>query len=264
MDFGEKRILGRTSMAVSRLGLAGGYGVPAAGVEKAFHEYGINYFYWSTPRRAGMRDGLRNLVKNNRGDVIIVLQSYDHIGLTVKSAVQKGLKTLDIDYADVILLGLHNWYPFRAVLNGAMKLKERGLVRFIAMSGHNRKLFGKIAQEKDSPIDIFMVRYNAVHRGAEEDIFAHLPEENRPGITTYTATRWGQLLKPKKMPTGEKPLTASDCYRFALSNPHVDLCMMGPASEREMDEGVTALKKGPLSDEEIDRARKIGDYLHGR
>ncbi len=263
MDFSEKRILGRTGLSVGRLGLAGGYGVPGAAVEKAFNEYGINYFYWSTPRKSGMREGLRNLVKNNREKMIIVLQSYDHLGLTVKRSVQKGLKTLGIDYADVVLLGLHNWNPSRKVINGALKLKERGLVRFIAMSGHNRKLFGEIAQQDDSPIDIFMVRYNAAHRGAEDDIFPYLSEDNRQGMTTYTATRWGALLKSRKMPPGEEPLTASDCYRFALSNPNVDLCMMGPASLHEMEEGVSALEKGPLSNQEMERARKIGNYIHG-
>lgn len=263
MDFREKRILGRTGLSVSRLGLAGGYGVPAAAVEKAFYEYGINYFYWSSPRRPGMREGLRALAKNNREEIIVVLQSYDHIGLTVKRSVQKGLKTLGVDYADVALLGLHNWYPPKKVVNEALKLKESGMVRFIAMSGHNRKLFGKITQQDGSPIDIFMVRYSAAHRGAEDEIFPYLSGQSRPGITTYTATRWGKLLNPKKTPPGKKPLTASDCYRFVLSNPHVDLCMMGPASEREMEEGIEAIEKGPLSDQEMESAVKIGDYIHG-
>ncbi len=263
MDFVEKRILGKTGLAVSRLGLAGGYGVPVAAVEKAFHEYGVNYFYWSSPRRSGMREGLRNLIKNHRENMVIVLQSYDHIGLTVKRSVYKGLKTLGVGYADVILLGWHNWHPPKRLLRDALKLKEDGMVRFIAMSGHNRKLFGEIAQQSDSPIDIFMLRYNAAHRGAEHEIFPYLSGENQPGITSYTATRWGKLLNQKKMPPGEKPLTASDCYRFVLSNPHVDLCMMGPASEQEMVGGMTALEKGPLSDQEMARVKKIGDYVHG-
>lgn len=263
MNFLEQRILGRTGVSVSRLGLAGGYGISASAVEKAFHEYGVNYFYWSTPRRAGMRDGLRNLVKTNREQIIMVLQSYDHIGITLKRSIQKGLKTLGADYADVVLLGLHNWHPSKRIINQALALKERGLARFIALSGHNRKLFGRIAQDGASPVDIFMVRYNAAHRGAEQEIFPHLSEDNRPGITTYTATRWGHLLKPKKMPPGEKPITASDCYRFVLTNPFVDLCMMGPASEKEMLEGITAIEKGPLSDEEMVRVKRIGDYIHG-
>ena len=66
-----------------------------------------------------------------------------------------------------------------------------------------------------------------------------------------------------KMPPGEEPLSAADCYRFALSNPNVDLCMMGPASLQEMEEGIKAIEKGPLSDEEMKRARKIGRHIHG-
>lgn len=262
MDFTERRILGRTGLPVSRLGLAGGYGVPAAAVEKAFHEHGINYFLWSTPRKAGMRKGLRNLVKDNREKIIIVLQTYDHIGFTVKRSMQKGLKSLGIDYIDVALLGWYNWHPPKRVISEVLKLRESGMVRFIGMSGHNRKLFGEIARRADSPIDVFMLRYNAVHRGAEDDIFPYLPGVNRPGVTTYTATCWGKLLNRKKMPPGETPLTASDCYRFVLSNPHVDLCLMGPANEREMEEGLTAIARGPLSDSETERARKIGDYIH--
>ena len=263
MNFREKKALGRTGLSVSRLGLAGGYGIPAPAVEKAFHEYGVNYFYWSTPRRAGMGEGLRNLVKSRRESIIIVLQTYDHIGVTLKRSIRSGLKTLGIEYADVALLGFHYWYPSKRIINQALELKESGLVRFIAMSGHNRKLFGRIAQDGDSPIDIFMVRYNAVHRGAEQDIFPYLSLESPPGLTTYTATRWGHLLKPGKMPSGEKPLTASDCYRFALSHPSVDLCMMGPRNEREMLDGIAAMDQGPLSDEEMDRVKRIGDHIHG-
>jgi len=263
MDFTKRTVLGRTGLPVSRLGLAGGYGVGARGVERAFHEYGINYFYWSTPRRDGMRDGLRNLVRTNRDDIIVVLQSYDHLGLTVGRSVKKGIRALGIDRADVLLLGWNNWYPSSRIIDGAQKLREKGLVRFIAMSGHNRELFGRIAKMADSPIDIFMVRYNAAHRGAEEEIFPHLSGKNRPGLTTYTATRWGKLLNPKKMPPGEPPMTASDCYRFVLTDPHVDLCMMGPGDESQMTEGLAALKKGPLSDGEMARFRAIGDYVHG-
>ena len=43
MDFKERVPLGRTGLMVSRIGLASGYGVPAAAIEKTSHEYGINY-----------------------------------------------------------------------------------------------------------------------------------------------------------------------------------------------------------------------------
>jgi len=263
MPFTHKRILGRIGLTVSRLGLASGYGISGHGVEVAFHDHGVNYFYWSTPRKSTFGDGLRSLAKTNRDDIVICLQSYDHLGITVRRSVTKGLKALGIDRADVILLGYHSRRPPRRVLDQARKLRENGLVRHIAMSSHNRKLFAQLAQEPGNPIDIFMIRYNAAHRGAETEIFPYLPEDNPPGITIYTATCWGKLLNPKKMPDGYDPMTAAECYRFVLSHPAVDLCMMGPRSEREMLEGLEALHQGPLSESALTRARKIGDFVHG-
>ncbi len=161
----------------------------------------------------------------------------------------------------MLLLGWYNYFPKR-VVNIARKLKEQGKIRFIAMSGHNRRFFGKLVADPDCPIDIFMIRYNAVHRGAEKDIFPFLPQKDRPGITIYTATCWRKLLTEKKMPTGEKPLTAAECYRFVLSNPNVDLCMSGPASVEQMVQGMKALEQGPLSTKEMERIKKIGDYIY--
>jgi len=78
----------------------------------------------------------------------------------------------------------------------------------------------------------------------------------------YTATRWGRLLNPKKMPPGEVPPSASDCYRFSLSNQAVDVCLCGPKDEAQMKEALKTLELGPLNIEEMERMRKIGDYLH--
>jgi aryl-alcohol dehydrogenase-like predicted oxidoreductase len=255
--------LGRTNMTVSRLGLASGYGIDAKSIERAYHDHGVNYFYWSTPRRQGMRDALRNLVKTDREKIHIVLQTYDHLGLTVKRAINKGMQSLGIDYVDVILLGWHNRRPPGKILDDAQAMVQSGEAKYIAMSGHNRKLFGDLARDKNNPIDIFMIRYNAAHPGAETDIFPFLPDENRPGVTIYTATCWGKLLNPKKMPGGESPMTAADCYRFALSHPEIDLCLTGPKDAEQFNQGIKALELGPLSEEELARFRSIGKYVHG-
>lgn len=262
-DFTKRTILGRTGLSVSRLGLASGYGISAEGVEKAYHEYGINYFYWSNPRRKQFGDGLQRLAKGHRQDLVIVLQSYDHVGFAVKWSVKKGLKTLGINHADVLLLGWFNSMPPNRLLAECMELKQAGLIRNVAISGHNRKFFGELAQRQDSPIDIFMIRYNAAHRGAEREVFPFLQAENKPGVSIYTATCWGKLVNQKNMPHGEAPVSAADCYRFVLSNPAVDLCMIGPRTEQQMKEGLSGLTKGPLSEIEMDRIRKIGDHVHG-
>jgi aryl-alcohol dehydrogenase-like predicted oxidoreductase len=180
----------------------------------------------------------------------------------MRRSVEKALKSLRIDGADILFLGWFNRMPSHRLLDTCFRLREEGRFRFLGFSGHRRIFHGEMARRGDSPFDVHMVRYNAAHRGAEEEVFSGLPDDP-PGITTYTATRWGKLMRSGKMPPGEKPMTAAECYRFALSHPAVDLCHAGPRTEEEMVEGLRALEEGPLSPEEMERARRIGDHVHG-
>jgi aryl-alcohol dehydrogenase-like predicted oxidoreductase len=256
--------LGKTNLEVSRLGIASGYGVPAPAIEQAFHERGINFFYWSSPRKEGMGTALRNLAKAHRERMVIAIQSYDHGGWFLPTFFEKGLRALGIEYVDVLILGAYKSLPRPKVLKAVFELKQKNKVRFLAVSGHRRAFFRELLEKGDaSPFDLFMIRYNAAHRGAEEEIFPHIPKDNAPGIMTYTATRWRKLLKSRKIPSTEQPLSATDCYRFVLSNPHVQLCMTGPANAQQLEQALLALKLGPLSEEEMIRARRIGDYVHG-
>jgi predicted aldo/keto reductase-like oxidoreductase len=159
-----------------------------------------------------------------------------------------------------MILGWHNKKPAERILDRAMAMKEKGLYRFLGLSGHNRMLFPKLA--KMEIFDLFHIRYNAAHRGAEEEIFPHFDNEERPGLASYTATRWGQLLKTKNMPTGEVAPPASHCYRFVLSHAAVDVCMCGPKNRDQMKEALRTLELGPLDDKELERMKKIGDYVH--
>ena len=147
-------------------------------------------------------------------------------------------------------------------MDAAQRLKAEGRFRFLGVTGHNRRFHGEMVRKSDSPFDVLQVRYNPAHRGAETEVFQDLPD-HRPGISTYTATRWGSLLKAKKMPPGQAPLTAAECYRFALSHPAVDVCLAGPRSEVQMLEGLEALSRGPLDAQEMERVKTIGDWVHG-
>jgi aryl-alcohol dehydrogenase-like predicted oxidoreductase len=264
MDFRQQVPLGRTGLMVSRLGIASGYGVPAAAVEKAFHEHNVNYFYISPILYLGrMREALLNLAPQHRDKMVIVLAKPVGKGFFLKSYLERWLRRLNIDRFDLLLLqGVRKRKPL--LFDRARKLKEEGKTRFVGMSSHERPLFGRIARgEIDVPIDVFQVRYNAVHRGAEKDIFPFLPEQNRPGIVNFTATCWRKLLNAKKMPEGERPLSAAECYRFVLSNPHVDLSLTGPSTAERLQENLKVLEDGPLSEEEMARVRRIGKHIYG-
>jgi aryl-alcohol dehydrogenase-like predicted oxidoreductase len=116
-----------------------------------------------------------------------------------------------------------------------------------------------------SDIDIFHVRYNAVHTGAERDVFPHLPADGaRPGMVAFTATSWRQLLNPGKIPSGERVPTAADCYRFVLSNPAIDVCMTGPSSQQHVGDMLQALDRGPMNEEEMGWMRRVGQAIYGK
>ncbi|MGW8265711.1 MAG: aldo/keto reductase, partial [Longimicrobiales bacterium] len=173
--------------------------------------------------------------------------------------MRKGLRRLGTDYADVLLLGYFSKRPPPRILDGAMRLKKMGMVRAIGITTHNRALVPELHRE--GILDLYHVRYNAVHRGAEKDLFPHVTGPSKPGIVAFTATCWGRLLSAKRMPPGERPATAAECYRFALTHPAVDVCLTGPRSLEEMRENLAVLDQGPMSQEELARMHRIGDYV---
>jgi aryl-alcohol dehydrogenase-like predicted oxidoreductase len=263
-NFSEPAILGRTGLQVGRLGISSSYGAPASAFEEAF-ERGCNYFVVGSFMKGRSREMIRAVrsitQKGEREKLVVCMMEYTHSNLIGRSHFYKGLKKLGLEYVDVLMMGYYPRKPPAPVMNLGLELKEKGVVRHLALSGHNRKLFPKLL---DSPIDIFQVRYNAVNSGAESDVFPFCGGVNRPGIISFTATRWGQLLKENRMPPGEKPLSAMDCYRFVLSNPAVDVCMTGARTLEMMRENLKTLDSGPLSEVEMARIRRIGDHIYGK
>ena len=205
-----------------RLGLATNYGVDGQDLEWALDQ-GINYVFW-TPSSGTRRvtKSLKKIINRDRESLILASgPTTGYFGGSIKRACERLLKKLGTDYLDVFQLfwlGRGSVWS-ESTIKALVSLRESGWVRAIGVSIHDRKRAGKLAE--DSPLDMLMVRYNAAHTGAEQDIFPHLARRN-PAIVAYTATRWRGLLKRPKDWNGPV-MTASDCYRFCLSNPHVDL-----------------------------------------
>ncbi|MCS7080403.1 MAG: aldo/keto reductase [Chloracidobacterium sp.] len=250
----DKTLLGDTGLQVSRIGLGSSYGIGAREVEAAY-ERGINYLYWGSIQRPDFGKAIRRLAARNRERLVIVVQTYTRVGFLMKPALESALRELDTDYTDILLLGWWNDMPPRRILDAAVRLKQTGRARFIMISCHERKMFKAFIGE---PVfDAIMVRYNAAHPGAETEVFPHL-RHRRVGVVAYTATRWGSLLNPRLTPNGERTPSAADCYRFVLTNPHVDVCLAGPKDAEELEAAFAALDRGPMSADELAWMKRVG------
>lgn len=255
--------LGRTGLSVHRLGFSASYRPGRAAVHRAL-DAGMNLFFGfgiDTQLTHPMRDIIR---AGGRERVVIATGVYNYVfGYpNIRRTLEKRLRQFGTDVIDLFLfLGVMKEKEFPPAAHEEMlRLRDEKKVRFIGLSTHNRLFAGRLAAE--GQMDVLMIRYNAAHRGAEEDIFPHL-EAHNPGVISYTATRWTYLLRrPRTWPPASPIPTAGQAYRFVLSNPHAHVCLTAPRSVRELDENLRALKQGPLTGEEMAFMHQFGDAVH--
>ncbi len=223
---------------MGRLGLASSYGVGAREVDLAF-EHGVRFFFWGALRRRSFGSALRRLAKTRRDAIVIAIQTFTHEPWLVRPSVELARRRLGVDAIDILCLAYRNDTIEPRVLDAVRSQVDRGVVRSLMVSSHNRELLVSLAA--DPTFDTLMVRYNAAHRGAESAVFPAARAHGRD-VLAYTATRWASLLTVA---------SAVDCYRFVLSHPAVTSCLFGPANATELLEALAAIERGPMSEDEL-------------
>lgn len=253
--------LGRTGLEVHRLGLSASYRPGKKTVHRAI-DLGLNYFF-AYGFDTQMTRTLRDVIGNDRERFVLATGPFNlpWVRTSLRRTLEKRLRQFGTDYIDVFLfLGVMKPKHLPEELRDELHaLREEGKVRFVGMSCHDRVFAGQLAVE--GALDVLMIRYNAAHRGAEQEIFPHL-EHHDPGLISYTATRWRSLLKrPRTWPKDGRVPTAGLCYRFVLSNPHVHVCMTAPSNIRQLEENLAAARQGPLGERDMQFMREFGDTL---
>ena len=256
---------------VFRMGVAGNYGINSSDIRWAA-EQGANYWVWGASFKK-VTDGIKEVIKTDREKHVIALLGWGFFGRQIRRSVENALRKLETDYLDVFKLGwLGKTSAYtKGTLDPLLQIKQEGKIRAIGTSIHNRHRAGMLAL--DSAIDLFMIRYNAKHPGAEEDIFPHLSRRN-PAVVSYTALAWTQLTQPLKgieMPPwpGKEnyavpPLLPELCYRFVSTNPNVHLVLTGPQNRQQLEENFKTIEKGPLTSEELDWVRTYGRLVKAK
>ncbi|MBN1336111.1 MAG: aldo/keto reductase [Deltaproteobacteria bacterium] len=271
-DFGHSVLPSPLSVPVLRLGVAGNYGLAAADIPHAA-DRGANYWVW-TPNFKKVTPGLREVLAARREAHVVAMLGVAYTAAMVRRGVEKALRMLGTDYLDVYQLSwLGRGSSFgKGIQEALLSLRHEGKVRALGCSIHDRQRAGALA--RDSILDLLMIRYNAAHPGAEQDVFPHLGHRN-PAVVAYTATSWRQLLRPLgiRMPPwpgpvddgpAPPPLTPSLCYRFCLSSPHVHVVLTGPKDRAQLDANLDALAAGPLSAEEDAWVRMYGKAVRAK
>ncbi|HLW79530.1 MAG TPA: aldo/keto reductase [Terriglobia bacterium] len=231
--------LGGGCPPVLRLGLAtrGNTHLAAEDVAHAVGQ-GVNYLNW-----CGYDDGIARALRQKRVErepLVLAMQLESRDARSAARELDRASELLGTNRIDVVTFyyveSPAEWDQITSAGGALEALREaraRGRVRLIGLTTHQRRLGARWAES--GQLDLLMTRYNAAHRGAEQDVF---PVTDRLGVpvVVFTAQRWGALAKPTADdPPGFTPPQAREWYRFALSHPSVGVVLMAPANRRELD-----------------------------
>ncbi|HTK77392.1 MAG TPA: aldo/keto reductase [Gemmataceae bacterium] len=248
---------------VCRLGLAtrGNGSLAEEDVHVALSR-GVNFLNWP-----GGEDALSRVIAGlgtRRSDVVVCAQFEARTAGDAATELRAILSTLHTDYVDVLTFyyveEMHEWEEIigpGGALGYCRAAKRDGVVRRLGLTTHQRPLAATVAQ--CGLLDVLMLRYNAAHRGAEREVFSVTEELGLP-VITYTALRWGALLRPTPDdPPGFVVPTAPAWYRFALQSPSVAVVLAAPHNRTELEEDLTVLDAtGPLPPDEYERLAEHG------
>ncbi len=254
---------------VCRLGLAarGGSLLVADDLAEAI-ERGVNFLNWPArsdgPREAEAFGAAIGALGPRRENVVLCIQLAARGAKQAADELRWVLGTLKTDYVDVVTFyyveHAEEWNALVAP-GGAWEYcraaKADGLIRRIGLTSHQRPLAAEMAAS--GLLDVLMIRYNAAHRGAEQEIFPVSLARSIP-VIAYTALRWRALLRPTKDdPPGFQVPQAASWYRFVLDSDSVAVVLAAPNDRAELLEDLEVLTAtGPLEAAEFERLAAHG------
>ena len=258
-------------------------------------ELGVNYFD-TAPTYANSEEVLGNVLEDVSAPIILSTklggrpppfkpQDKDCLMKSVKESLQ----LLKRDYIDILMIHepdrplQYNWWSdpdnyYGPVMDVLRELKENGVIGFTGLGGTTAYELANIIRTCRFDVVLTAFNYSLLWREAELEILPAAKEQNM-GIIIGSPLQQGGLAcrydekirtnrwlsKPRReqlitlysfldeldMPLSELGL------RFVISNPDISCTLMGARSQREVEQNVASIEKGPLPKKVLRRLNEI-------
>ena len=246
------------------LGLAGSPTTGSRFVGRAWSA-GVNYFFFYNQTYKTIIEGIRRIPDRERIVVATGIEKRDPA--TMRTYLDQTLESLGTDVIDVFFAEyvspseeLDDIVGEGGALDEIQKWKNEGRVRYVGATAHSRLISSALLDS--GKIDVLMHRYNMAHRGSEEEVLPRAEELGIP-VVAFTCTRWGTLLDGHNAWEKQTP-GASDCYRFVLNNPAVQIALNAPATDIELSENLSEFTNGlEASESQIEEWEAYGKLVYG-
>lgn len=252
----EYRILGKTGLKISRMGLGG---IPiqridAEGTRTLMHqlkEMGVNYV--DTARGYTVSEEyLGYALEGIRNDFVIATKSMARTREAMAADIEKSLSSLRTEYIDLYQVHNPNMEQLETVvaaggaLEALQEAKAAGKIGHIGLTAHSAEVFAR-ALEMDW-VETIMFPYNIVENQGE-------------ALMKKCAEKNVGFIDMKPLAGGAIENTAL-ALRYICANPDVTVVIPGMAELREAQENAKACTSLlPLSEEELKEIEQIREKL---
>ena len=165
-------------------------------------DQGINFLNWPAESEgAAPPDAMARAIASlgsRRESIVVCIQLAARTAEEAKRELGSALATMATDYVDVVTLYYveqpDEWHALQqpgGALAWCQEAKANRMIRRLGITTHQRSLAAQAASS--GSIDTLMIRYNAAHRGAEQEVF---PTTRQHGVAViaYTALRSGRSI----------------------------------------------------------------------
>jgi len=225
------------------LAISGHYGLPEAGFQMAF-DAGADLMFWE-PNYNSMTGFFRHSSPALRRRIRMMVGTFEADATGIRRDVERALRLLKIPRIYFFMMfWVKTWKRINDEVRRTLEdLVSEGKVHTYGLSTHSYSLATDAITTGWNPI---MVRHNAAHRGAEENVF-HAAQQHATTVIAFNNTCYGRLLNGAADGGASRAdVSAADCYRFSLEQKAISTCLTAPTTIAQLQENLTVLETPAL------------------